>query len=327
MKYDVITFGAGSWDIYVKSGKFLARGKDICVPIGSKTEVEDIMMFSGGGGTNTAATFANQGLKTAYCGMVGDDCFGDLTIKELEGLGIDTGFVLRAENKPTNTSVFLASPGKDRTILVYRGASDDLTKKDIPWLKIPACRQAGKIAKWFYLAPFSGKLANLTDELINFAKKNKIKVAFNPGYSQLKFPKETLKRILNKIDVLILNKEEASSLTEIPYRNEKEIFNKIDKMTKGIAIMTKGGEGVSVSDGKYLFRAMGLGLKLIDGTGAGDSFGAGFIAGLIQKDDITFAIQLAMANSSYNITKWGAKEGLLKMGQKWPKVEVEKIKI
>ncbi|MEK9135070.1 MAG: carbohydrate kinase family protein [Patescibacteria group bacterium] len=320
MKYDVITFGAGSWDIYVKSGKFLARGKDICVPIGSKTEVEDIMMFSGGGGTNTAATFASQGLKTAYCGMVGDDCFGDLIIKELENLGIDTGFVLRAENKPTNTSVFLASPGKDRTILVYRGASDLLSKKDIPWQEI-------KNTKWFYLAPFSGKLANLTEELINFAKKNKIKVAFNPGYSQLNFPKESLERILNKIDVLILNKEEASELTKIPSQEEKEIFNKIDKMTKGIAIMTKGGGGVSVSDGKYLFRAMGLGLKLVDGTGAGDSFGAGFIAGLIRKDDITFAIQLAMANSSYNITKWGAKKGLLKIGQKWPKVKVEKIKL
>ncbi|MDO8503545.1 MAG: carbohydrate kinase family protein, partial [bacterium] len=155
--FDVITFGAGAMDIYVKSEKFLVKGKDIRVPIGSKTEVEDIMMFSGGGGTNAAATFAKQGFKTAYCGMVGEDCFGDLTIEGLKNLGINTGLVLETKKKPTNTSVFLASPGKDKTILVYRGASDLLSKNDIPWSEI-------KNTKWFYLAPFAGKMADLTDD-------------------------------------------------------------------------------------------------------------------------------------------------------------------
>jgi sugar/nucleoside kinase (ribokinase family) len=334
--YDVITFGAGAQDIYIKSKQFLpvsgkafSTGQGICLALGSKTEVEDIFLSSGGGGTNTAATFANQGLKTAYCGMLGDDCFGNLIIAELKNLKIDTQFILKTKNKLTNTSVFLTYPGKDRTIMVYRGASDDLEKKDIPWREI-------KSTKWFYLAPFSGKLADLTEDLISFAQKNKIKVAWNPGYNQLKFSKKTLERILRKIDVLLLNKEEASLLTKIFYQKEKEVFQKIDKMTKGIAIMTKGGEGVSVSDGKYLYRAGSLGLKMVDGTGAGDAFGSGFVAGLIQKvkedkssfspsvNNVTFAIQLAMANSSYNITKWGAKEGLLKKSQKWQKTKVIK---
>ena len=181
--YDVITFGAGSQDIYIKSKKFLpvsgktfTTGQGICLTLGSKVEVDDLFLSSGGGGTNTSATFANQGLNTAWCGQVGEDCFGDLIIKELESLKIDTEFILKSKNKLTNTSVFLTYPGKDRTIMVYRGASDDLGKKDIPWQKI-------KDAKWFYLAPFSGKLAGLTGDLINFAEKNKIKVAWNPGYS------------------------------------------------------------------------------------------------------------------------------------------------
>lgn len=315
--YDVITFGAGSQDIYLRSEKFFAAGKDICVPAGSKNEVEDMMMFSGGGGTNTAATFANQGLRAAWCGQVGEDCFGNLIIAELKNFKIDTQFIRKAKNKLTNTSVFLTYPGKDRTILVYRGASDDLGKKNIPWRII-------KQARWFYLAPFSGKLASLTEDLINFAQKNKIKVAWNPGYNQLKFSKPIFERILRKIDILILNKEEASELAKISYKEEKEIFNKIDKMTKGIVIMTKGGEGVVVSDGKYLYRAPALGLKFIDATGAGDAFGSGFVAGMIQKNDIIYAIQLAMANSGYNITKWGAKEGLLGKNQKWPKTKVAK---
>ena len=324
--YDIITFGSATRDIYLKSKKFLSlpgekfvTGEGICLALGSKTEVEDILFFSGGGGTNTAVTFKNQGFKVAYCGMVGNDFFGNLIIEELKKLKIEAGFVRKTKTKPTNLSVFLAYPGKDRTILVYRGASDLLSKKDIPWAEI-------KKSRWFYLAPFSGKLAGLTQELVDFAKKNKIKVAFNPGYNQLTLPKKILERILNKIDILILNREEASLLTKIPYRKEKEVFKKLDEMAKGIAIMTKGGEGVVVSDGQYLYRAKSLGFNVIDATGAGDSFGSGFVAGLIEKEDIIYAIQLAMANSSYNLTQWGAKEGLLKKNQKFKKVKVKRIK-
>ena len=71
-KYDIITFGSATQDIYVKSKKFFpvtkksfTAGKGICLASGSKIEVEDILLSSGGGGTNTAATFAKQGLKTA----------------------------------------------------------------------------------------------------------------------------------------------------------------------------------------------------------------------------------------------------------------------
>ncbi len=322
--YDIVTFGSATQDIYLKSKKFLpvlgknfSTGEGICLTLGSKVEMEDILFASGGGGTNTAATFANQGFKVAYCGTIGEDNFGNSIIDELKKNKIDTSLIKKTKSKPTNISIFLAYPGKDRTILVYRGASDVLEKKDIPWDRI-------KNAKWFYLAPFSGKLTAFTEDLVNFAKKNKIKVALNPGYNQLTLPKPILQRILNKVDILILNKEEASLLTKTSYKKEKEVFQKIDEITKGIAIMTKGQDGVVVSDGEYLYRADSLKLKGVDATGAGDSFGSGFVSGIIKKNDIVFAIQLAMANSGYNITKWGAKAGLLKKGQKWKKVEVKK---
>ena len=109
---------------------------------------------------------------------------------------------------------------------------------------------------------------------------------------------------------MILNKKEAAQLAT-------------DKKNNGITIITKGADGVDVFAGECLYKAASLGLKAVDTTGAGDAFGSGFVAGLIQKGDIVFAIQLAMANSGYNLTKWGAKDGLLKKGQEWPKVEVK----
>ncbi|MFH1894305.1 MAG: carbohydrate kinase family protein, partial [Patescibacteria group bacterium] len=172
--YDIITFGSASQDIYFASKKFLPAygkkfitGEGVCLNLGSKTEMESVFFSSGGGGTNAAATFAKLGLKVAYCGQVGQDYFGNSILKELKDLKIDARLVKQTSKKPTNTSVILDYPGKDRTILVYRGASDFLEKKEIPWDKL-------KNTKWFYLAPFSGKLASATEAFISFAKKNKI---------------------------------------------------------------------------------------------------------------------------------------------------------
>jgi sugar/nucleoside kinase (ribokinase family) len=323
MQYDIITFGSATQDIYVKSKKFLSvlgkkfiTGKGICLALGSKVEVEDIFLSSGGGGTNAAATFASQGLKTAFCGQIGQDYFGDLVMAEMEKFKVNRDFILRTKNKTTNTSVFLLYPGKDRTILVYRGASDSLDKKTLFQKKLKS--------KWFYLASFSGKLANLTEELVDFAEKSKIKIAWNPGYDQLKFSKSILENILSKTDILILNKEEASLLTKISLQKEKEIFQKISSMAKGIIVITKGPQGAAILCDKYLYETPAFPAKLIDSTGAGDAFGSGFLAGMIKKNNIIFAIQMATANSGKVIGKFGAKQGLLRKNQKWPKVKVFK---
>jgi sugar/nucleoside kinase (ribokinase family) len=236
---------------------------------------------------------------------------------------MDVGFVFRKKEKPTNYSIVLNSGNKrDRTILVYRGASELLCDKDVPWKKLRVVRP-----KWFYLAPLSGKLAELTEKIVDFAKENKIKVAFNPGNSQIFMPSKKLKKILGKIDILFLNQEEASSLTKISYQKEKEIFKKIDKMCPGIAVMTKGSEGVTVSDGKYLYRARPQKIKVADRTGAGDSFASGFVSSFIRKGDIKRAIQLGITNADSCLKKIGAKNGLLKKGEKFSKVKIAKRKL
>ena len=138
-------------------------------------------------------------------------------------------------------------------------------------------------------------------------------------------PHKELAEIISRVDVLILNQEEASILTRIDYNKEKDIFKKIDNLCPGIAIMTKGGEGVTVSDGNNLFSADGTKDKIIDNTGAGDAFGSGFVAGFIKsRGDIEYSIQLAMANSVSCLKKWGAKGGLLEGSQNFKKVKVSK---
>ena len=93
--------------------------------------------------------------------------------------------------------------------------------------------------------------------------------------------------------------------------------------------MTKGPEGVKVSDGQYYYSAGIPESGLVDRTGAGDAFSSAFIAGYIEKNDIAHAIQLGTANATSVIQKMGATNGLLKKDKwgEWEKVEVKKEKI
>ena len=172
---------------------------------------------------------------------------------------------------------------------------------------------------------------NLLRALLERAEKTGMKVAFNPGKRLIKMGKD-LWPLLGKIDIFIANEDESAFITGIEYAREKEpeIFEKMDEIVKGIAVMTKGPRGVEVSDGKTRYSAGIPDSPVKDRTGAGDSFGAGFVSGYIQSGgDIEFAIQLGTANATSVTRYFGAKKGLLKKGEwgDYPKVKVNKIEI
>src|SRR3989344_5465153 len=317
--FDIITFGSATQDLILKPKNVTSlhyektpSQKEVCFPMGSKIEIEDILFNSGGGGTNTAATFAFEGFKTAFCGVVGSDVSGKEIINELKKLKIKVSLVQTTDKKRTNHSVVMLNSGLDRTIMAYRGAAELMDKKNIPWNKLKT--------KWLYLAPLSGLLclprsesADSTtgattpfEDIVDFANKNNIKLAVNPGMAQLSLP--NFAEITKKIDVLILNQEEASFLTKIPVENEKEIFKKLDEICSGIVVMTRGGEGVVVSDGKQLFGAVPPKERnIVDTTGAGDAFGSGFVGEFMRGGDIEKSIQCGMANSVGCLSEVGAK--------------------
>ncbi len=328
MSYDIITFGSAAQDIHVKSEAFKIEGKGICLPFGSKIEVEDVVFTSGGGGTNTAVAFAKQGFRTAFCGAIGADMSGLEIIRDLKHLLVDTRFVVKKKEKHTNYSIVMSNNSGERTILVYRGASDLVEQKDVKWNKV-------KKTSWFYLAPLgSPKSADeggvgLFGALVDFAKENKINIAINPSKQQLSMPENELKNIFRKVDILFLNQEEASFLTKIPRGQEGEMFKKISEFCSGIIVITKGVEGVVVADEKYIYSAgTNPNRKIVDTTGAGDSFASGFLSDYIrQNGSIEKAIQLGIANSEACLSEIGAKNGLLDKNSKFIPVQVVKTEI
>jgi len=279
--------------------------------------MEGVFFAMGGTGSNTAVTFGEQGFKTAYLGAIGKDPAGQIVKDELKKHNISLDLLKEIDNYPTAFSVILSLPEVGRSILEKLGACHEMTEEDIGFNQLQS--------EWFYIASLSGKSSKIFKPIVDFAVENKIKIAVNPGRTQLSDDLEILRSLLNKIDILILNQEEAARLTSLDFEQEKKIFKKLDELVNGIVVMTKGPRGVTVSDGKDLYSAGIPESGLVDRTGAGDAFGSGFLAGYMEKEDIVCAIQLATANATSVLQKMGATNGLLKKGEwgEWKKVKVE----
>ncbi len=329
--YDIVTFGSATRDLFIQSEDFKSlkhkrffTGKGICVDSGSKIHLDEMVFATGGGGTNTAATFARQGLKTAYIGKVGNDFGGKAIKNELDKLNIDS-FLSIDKKRRTSYSIILSTSKKGRSILVYRGACYFLKKEEIPFNKLKT--------KWIYIAGLSGEYSKLIFPIINFAKKNNFKIAINPGSAQLKLGLKKLKSVLEEVDILILNQEEAARFTKLPYKKEKQIFKVLDDAVGGIAVMTKGSKGVVVSDGNTLYKAdIFKEKKHQDRTGAGDAFGSGFVSGFIKTNKIEQAIRYGTANAASIVEHFGAKNGILsekeiKNNKRWQNLKITKSKL
>lgn len=323
--YDVVTFGSATGDVFLKLNrgnfrvlrdKAFGSNKGLCFSLGGKFLVDDTTVFSGGGGTNTACTFSNQGFKTAYVGRVGEDVMGDMVFSDLKTHKVSTTFLQCDKKRKTALSVVL-STNRERTILIYKGACHFLELNDIPFAKL-------KRAKWFYIAPLYDKSADLLSQIIRFARENKISVAFNPGSQRLKLGRERLKPVLAHVDALILNDREAMLLSNSSLDRELEMIKELRYICPGVIVITKGRGGGIVCDGSNIFKLETSDIQVVEKTGAGDAFGSAFVAGLLQKNDIEYAIRLATANAESCIQKIGAKNGLLKKGQK---VDLSKYKI
>jgi len=328
--FDVITIGSAVRDVFARTkdiktirDKKFAVGEAACFSLGSKLNLDEVNFSVGGGAINTAVTFANQGLQVAAICAIGDDPEGEHLRDKIAKYGIHCDFFAVDNGHATSFSFVLSLPDGSRTVFRYKGASWHLQESQIPWQQLRA--------KWLYVNHMAGESHNVLPRLLKEAKENDMQIAWNPGSTQLEKKKE-LQEMMNFADVFIVNQEEASLITGIPYQKKKEIFKKLDDLVHGLVIMTKGKDGVEVSDGKMLWSAGVLPMKkIIDRTGAGDAFGSGFVASVLKKPgDIENAIQFASANATGVLTQWGANHGLLQKSDsptKYGKLKITKINL
>ncbi len=304
--YDIITTGSALVDIFVDTGLHEIKGKKrrlIAYPAGAKIAVKDLRFSIGGGGTNTGVAFSRLGLKTAYLGKLGNDQAAEQILNLLKKEKID--FIGKKENCITGHSIILDSFEHHRTILTYKGPSDMLRFNEVDLSKLKT--------RWIYFASAMNETFKTQEKLAAWAKKNNIKIAFNPSEYEVKLGAKYLKKILTKTDILVLNRDEAGILTK--KQDIKRILFGLIKLGPEIVCVTDGSKMIYAYDGVEIFSLKPHKVRVVETTGAGDAFASGFVAGLIKGKDIRFAMKLGLVNSESVIQHYGAKNKLLKWNE------------
>jgi ribokinase len=305
--YDVITMGSNSVDVFVhtdQSGIIDVRSKKGCeeflsYPVGSKMLITKLLHNFGGNGTNSAVAFSRLGLRAAYIGEVGRDENGRLILNHLKKEKID---FLGARGNESGFSIILDAMEEDRTILVYKGCNNDL--------KFSKVNKAKLKAKWLYLSSMLGESLQAMTQIAEYAKKNKIRIAFNPSITILENETPKAINLLRYADVLVLNKEEAEILAgnNVPEVNIK----KLSVYGPDIIVITDGKNGALAYKDGYYYRIMPRAdLKVVETTGAGDAFASTLTAGIILNKPFEFCLKMAINNSESVISHHGAQNLLL----------------
>lgn len=303
MTYDVITFGSATVDIFVKSDAISIEKnlpQDIIyIPKGSKNEINKSLITSGGGATNSSVSFSRLGLRSACTALLGQDELSAFVLKDLKTDKVGTRFLVQSPKQATDFSVILVSGDGARTILTQRGPSR-LEKHHISWPKLKS--------SWFYISSLEGNL-DLVELLIGHASENQIQIALNPGSRELSHP--SLNNLLAHLDFLLLNQQEAETLTGFS-SEDSSFWPKLKSFKSKIIAVTKGRQGAHISTSTQTLFSPIILSNVVDETGAGDAFGSTFVAGLIQNKNLNQCLNMALKNSASVVSHLGAKPGLLK---------------
>ncbi len=335
--FDVVTIGSVTRDAFFDVPKFQTvpwrktpAGKGFLLPLGEKLEVDKVYFTLGGNSANASVTFARFGFRVACVGKIGNDPGGREIRRRLGEEKVDTRVLKETTQLGTAYSVLLLKNG-ERTILGYHGASNLFDSRGIDFKRLKA--------KWWYVS-LSGDSYKMFGTVVNHAKRQGVSLAFNPSGYHLRHNRSGILRALKDISFLVLNEEEAALLTGVPFSREREVFRKLNKLTPGILAITNGDEGVTVSEGKFVYRAGTFKERaLLDRTGAGDAFGSGFVAGLLRsgitrknihavsQTQIADAIRFASANATSVVEHLGATEGILRKKEfenstRWRKLKI-----
>ena len=265
-------------------------------------KIEMIKTDSGGSVANTISTISLLGLNASFCGKVMDDKLGNDFENKMTKSG--TNFLCDKSNSglPTARCIVFVTPDGERTMQTFLGASTTLSAADI---REEYFKDQDYLIIEGYLWSSETAREAIT-KAVNFCKQYNIKIIFSLSDPNLvKSLKQDFLRFINEdVDILIGNEDEFESLLDSNIQKNKitENFN-LD-----IAVITKGSEGADFIRQNSLTEVDGTKVdSVIDTTGAGDMFAAGFIFKYINGHDPKESVEFANKLASLIIQKFGAR--------------------
>ena len=254
---------------------------------------------SGGSVANSIVGISQLGDKVGFIGKVSDD---DLGAKYEEGLkkeNVEYFYTKKKEKLPTGTCLILVTPDSERTMCTFLGTAGKINESDV---SSDAIKQSEIIFLEGYLWD-EGEPKKAFDKAINNAKK--VAMSLSDQFCVDRHKPHFLDLVKNKLDITFANEQEFTSL--IDAKNFDEVINFSKKLDK-IIVITRGENGAIAIKGNEIVECdVQKNLKIVDLTGAGDLFAAGFLHGHVNNLSIKESLQKGTEMSSKVIQQIGAR--------------------
>lgn len=261
---NVVTMGVHVLDVLVRPVEAIPEGQ-------GATLVEDIRMTAAGTAGGTALTLAKLGASVRSAGAIGTDPTGDMLVQLIRRAGIDTEFLVRRTDTATSASVLPIRPNGDRPSLHLLGANITYGLDDVPWEAVAA-------ATHLHLGGPELIGVDVAARILSYAKEHGTVTSVDLLAPGVLGSFEQIEAALPHIDHLLPNEDQV-----LGFSGEPDLVAGVRKLREagaGVVAVTRGGDGALVvsADGSETVPAFAV--DVVDTTGCGDAFSAGYLRGV-----------------------------------------------
>jgi fructokinase len=263
------------------------------------TNLEIKKTVSGGSVANSIVGLSQLGNQVGFIGKVSDDNFGNKYEEGLKKENVEYFYSKKKEELPTGTCLILVTPDSERTMCTFLGTAGKINENDVDSVAI---EKSEIIFLEGYLWD-EGEPKKAFDKAINNA--NKVAMSLSDLFCVDRHKPHFLNLVKNKLDITFANEQEITSLINAKKFSEVVEFS---KQLNKLVIVTRGEKGAIAVKGEDIFESdIKKNLKIVDLTGAGDLFAAGFLHGYINKLSIKECLEKGTEMSSKVIQQIGAR--------------------
>jgi fructokinase len=260
-------------------------------------------IVAGGSVANTMAGISYLKGSPSFIGKINSDKFGDLYKKSLEDINVSFPYIKKNESLPTGASIILITPDSERTMCTHLAISSHLSADDI---SIKNILDHELIFLEGYLWD-KGDSEEMFKHSINIAKQNKIKIAMSLSdtFCVTRHKQDFYNLLKNDLDILIGNENEINELTG--KKNLLDSINQLKEFDKLIVITRNDKGSLAIKNNEVINCESVKVDKVLDLTGAGDLFAAGFLKEYLDKSDIKKCLLTGSNIASKIIQRIGAR--------------------
>ena len=254
---------------------------------------------SGGSVANSIVGISQLGNKAGFIGKISDDIFGSKYEEGLKKENVEYFYSKKKEKLPTGTCLILVTPDSERTMCTYLGTAGKINENDV---NSDAIKNSEIILLEGYLWD-EGEPKKAFDKAINNA--NTVAMSLSDQFCVDRHKPHFLELVKNKLDIIFANEQEITSLIDV--KSFDEVINFAKQLNK-LIVVTRGEKGaVAVLGNEVYETGIKKNLKIVDLTGAGDLFAAGFLHGYMNKLTISESLKKGTEMSSKIIQQIGAR--------------------